>query len=54
MFELSRVTGTSLAMLDRTYGHMRADSLDRARSALDTFGHGEAKRAMYSFVYGSC
>jgi len=24
-------------MLDKTYGHMLPDALDRARSALDTF-----------------
>ena len=38
MFELSRLMGTSLTQLDRTYGHLRADSLDQARTALDTFG----------------
>lgn len=37
LFELSRLMGTSPAMLDRTYGHMLPDALDRARSALDTF-----------------
>jgi hypothetical protein len=29
--------GTSSAMLDRTYGHMLPDALDRAREAMDTF-----------------
>ena len=29
--------GTSPAMLDRTYGHMLPDALDRARTALDSF-----------------
>ena len=29
--------GTSPAMIDKTYGHMLPDALDRARSALDTF-----------------
>ena len=37
LFELSRLMGTSPAMLDRTYGHMLPDALDRARSALDCF-----------------
>ena len=37
LFELSRLMGTSPAMLDKTYGHMLPDALDRARSALDTF-----------------
>lgn len=46
LFELSRLMGTSPAMLDRTYGHMLPDALDRARSALDAFvwarsGHSE-------------
>ena len=36
LFELSRLMGTSPAMLDRTYGHMLPDALDRARSALGT------------------
>jgi hypothetical protein len=35
LFELSRLMGTSPAMLDKTYGHMLPDALDRARSALD-------------------
>ena len=29
--------GTSVEQLDRTYGHMLPDSIDRARSALETF-----------------
>ena len=37
LFELSRLMGTSPAMLDNTYGHMLPDALDRARSALDAF-----------------
>ena len=37
LFELSRLMGTSPAMLDKTYGHMLPDALDRARSALDAF-----------------
>ena len=37
LFELSRLMGTSPAMLDKTYGHMLPDALDRARSALDMF-----------------
>ncbi len=30
LFELSRLMGTSPAMLDKTYGHMHPDALDRA------------------------
>jgi integrase len=37
LFELSRLMGTSPAMIDGTYGHMLPDALDRARSALDDF-----------------
>lgn len=37
LFELSRLMGTSPAMLDATYGHLLPDALDRARSALDSF-----------------
>lgn len=37
LFELSRLMGTSSAMLDRTYGHLLPDALDRARSKLDSF-----------------
>jgi integrase len=37
LFELSRLMGTSPAMLDRTYRHLFPDALDRARSALDSF-----------------
>jgi integrase len=37
LFELSRLMGTSPAMIDRTYGHMLPDALERARTALDSF-----------------
>jgi integrase len=37
LFELSRFMGTSPARLDRTYGHLLPDALDRTRTALDTF-----------------
>jgi hypothetical protein len=37
--------GTSPAMLDRTYGHMLPDALDRARSALDSFVQGQIRGA---------
>jgi integrase len=37
LFELSRLMGTSVDQLDRTYGHLLPDSLDRARTALDTY-----------------
>ena len=31
--------GTSVEQIDRTYGHLLPDSIDRARTALETFGH---------------
>jgi hypothetical protein len=30
--------GTSVEQIDRTYGHLLPDSLDRARTALDLYG----------------
>jgi integrase len=38
LFELSRLMGTSVEQIDRTYGHLLPDSLDQARGALDAFG----------------
>jgi integrase len=37
LFELSRFMGTSPQMLDKTYGHLLPDALDRTRTALDSF-----------------
>lgn len=37
LFEIARLMGTSPAMIDRTYGHLLPDAVDRARSALDVF-----------------
>jgi integrase len=34
-FELARVMGTSVAMIDRTYGHLARDSEDSIRDRLD-------------------
>ena len=34
-FELARVMGTSLAMIDRTYGHLARDSEESIRARLD-------------------
>ena len=30
--------GTSVEQIDRTYGHLLPDSIDRARAALEAFG----------------
>jgi integrase len=37
LFELSRFIGTSVEQIGRTYGHLLPDSLERARTALDSF-----------------
>jgi len=42
LFELSRLMGTSVEQIDRTYGHLLPDALDRARAALDAFAVGRA------------
>jgi integrase len=43
LFELSRFMGTSVDQIDKTYGHLLPDSLDRTRSALDEFIHNAAE-----------
>jgi hypothetical protein len=37
LFELSRLIGTSVDQPDETYGHLLPDSLDRGRTAKDTY-----------------
>lgn len=37
LFELARFMGTSVEQIDRTYGHLLPDALDRTRTALDAF-----------------
>ena len=37
LFDLSRLMGTSVEQLDKVYGHLLADSLERARTALDLY-----------------
>lgn len=37
LFDLSRLMGTSLSQIDKTYGHLLPDSIDRARAALDAY-----------------
>jgi integrase len=36
-FEIAKTMGTSLAMIERTYGHLLPDSADRARRALSAY-----------------
>jgi integrase len=45
LFELARLMGTSVEQIDRTYGHLLPDSVDRARAALDAYlANGAAMR----------
>lgn len=37
LFTLSRRMGTSLAMIDQTYGHLAPDADERERVLLDTY-----------------
>jgi integrase len=37
LFELSRFMGTSAEQIDKTYGHLLPDALERTREALDSF-----------------
>jgi integrase len=37
LFELARFMGTSVEQIDRTYGHLLPDALERTRTALDSF-----------------
>ena len=47
-FEVARIAGTSVAMIEQTYGHLVPDAIERARAALEvfqarsggTYGHG--------------
>jgi len=36
-FELARFMGTSVEQIDKTYGHLLPDPLDRTRQAIDSF-----------------
>ena len=38
IFELARVMGDTVAMIDRTYGHLARDSEDSIRARLDARG----------------
>jgi hypothetical protein len=37
LFELSRFMGTSVTQIDKTYGHLLPDAIERTRNALDAF-----------------
>ena len=42
-FELARMMGTSLEMIERTYGHLLPDALERGRAALEAFDRRAAR-----------
>jgi integrase len=42
LFELARFMGTSVEQIDRTYGHLLPDAIDRTRLALDGFVRGRS------------
>jgi hypothetical protein len=39
MFELARYLGTSVEMIERTYGHLVTGADDAFRSRLDSYGN---------------
>jgi integrase len=45
IFELARLMGTSVAMIDRTYGHLARDSEEAIRARLDARGAAEREEA---------
>jgi integrase len=36
-FEIARMMGTSVLQIEKTYGHLLADAVERGRTALDAF-----------------
>lgn len=48
LFELARFMGTSVDQIDKTYGHLLPDALDRTRAALDAFVHTPTAEAVAS------
>jgi integrase len=44
LFELARFMGTSVDQIDKTYGRLLPDALDRTRQALNSFSGREARR----------
>jgi integrase len=37
LYEIARFMGTSVEQIDRTYGHLLPDSIDRTRASIDAF-----------------
>ena len=42
-FEIARMMGTSIEQIEKTYGHLLPDALDRGRAALDAFDSSRAE-----------
>jgi integrase len=36
-FEIARIMGTSIEQIEKTYGHLLPDALERGRAALEAF-----------------
>ncbi len=45
LFEFARFMGTSVEQIDKTYGHLLPDALDRTRQALDVFALSQERDA---------
>jgi hypothetical protein len=46
IFELARYMGTSVDMIDQTYGHLVADHADVARQKLDAYAGATSSRQL--------
>jgi hypothetical protein len=44
-FEIARMAGTSVLMIEKTYGHLLPDAIERGRAALEAFDAATASRA---------
>jgi hypothetical protein len=49
LFELARFMGPSVEQIDKTYGHLLPDALDRTRQALDSFTRLDSVAASRTF-----
>jgi integrase len=56
LFELARLTGTSIKVIDDTYGHVVRDSHDRVRAALEAANrvHVERNVDLICFFSSGC
>jgi integrase len=53
LFELARFMGTSVEQIDKTYGHLLPDALDRTRDALDSFIDAKRENAAHGLRRGT-